>query len=1021
MIQSDPDRNPVEVLADEFARRCRQGERPSASEYAEKYPEYAEEIRDLFPSVGMMEQLNRKENVERELLERHSKFQGKPFERIGEFEILREIGRGGMGVVFEARQKSLGRRVALKVLSSGFLSTPKQLLRFHREATAAARLHHTNIVPVFGVGEQDDMHYYVMQFIDGVALDEVLRVLRKSETNDSCTAEETPKLPTTDTSSPSESRSSNFELDDAPASVSAIQAAECLNAAGHCKAVARIGLQVADALRYAHAQGVLHRDIKPANLLLDTQGATWIADFGLAKLAENDALTKSGDIVGTLRYMAPEQFYGQGDERSDIYSLGLTLYELLTLRQAREELRDAQGFEQFACRSLPAPRSIDSDIPRDLETIVLKAMAPEPDRRYASADAMAEDLERFLDDRPILARRASTAERMWRWGRRNPLSAMLTVSTLSLLVLIAVVASVSSVRTKMALARSDSDRKQVEQTMKLVESQRNRAQDEHARAEANLDLAMTAFKDIIESVSSRGMPHSIELDSDEEDSPRFESVVTAADAELLQNLLKFFDEFARQNRADLQEERVQAYRRVGDIRQRLIQFDQAETAYREALAIQQALLQKRPGDVTQVVAQAEIFNDLGAVLGKNGQHTKALESHRAAEEFLNGQPSDIGRDKATRFELARTLNLLTAIEVRSGGFPHGFHGFRRPGGDGRPNGENRPNGDNRPTGDFRPGGGNTPNLMRRPPSRPEDGSRFRESPNDNRNAAFLSRLQEKHHRALELLHELVAEEPKNADYQLALARCYRNQWSVVRRANQTDIADKSLDESIRILDQLVAGHPNNPQFRFELADTLSLTGWPPPATAPDEESRKRLERAVALGQELNAALPSVPEYRALLAGSHAKLASIERRSLELAAADEHYRQAVTLQTALAEQYPAAPIFRFSLGRPLREWGDLKRERGQLAESRQVFENGIKSFELARDSSQENPFYDRALGDLYQGLSETLRKVGDDTAADQAVRKARELGEHHWPRGPGFSRRPPRGSSDKPKSEETPSK
>src|SRR5262249_1925757 len=208
-----------------------------------------------------------------------------------------------------------------------------------------------------------------------------------------------------------------------------------------------------------------------------------------------------------------------------------------------------------------------------------------------------------------------------------------------LLVLIAVVASVSNVRIRMALDRSDADRQQVVQTMTLVENQRNRAQGEHARAEMNLDLAMTAFKDIIESVSSRGVPHSIELGDEEDDNlPHYESVVTAADAELLQNLLRFFDEFARQNRADLQEERVQAYRRVGDIRQRLIQFDQAETAYREALAIQQALLQKRPGDVAQIAAEAEIHNELGIVLAKNNQSTKALESHRAAEELLVGQP-----------------------------------------------------------------------------------------------------------------------------------------------------------------------------------------------------------------------------------------------------------------------------------------------------------------------------------------------------------------------------------------------
>ena len=176
------------------------------------------------------------------------------------------------------------------------------------------------------------------------------------------------------------------------------------------RSVAQIGRQAAQGLAYAHARGIVHRDIKPSNLLLDTAGVVWITDFGLAK-ADDDGLTATGDILGTLRYMAPERFRGEGDARADIYALGLTLYELLTLRPAFDSPDRLKLIEQIKTEEPARPRSLDGRIPRDLETIVLKAIDKDPDRRYPTADALAEDLRRFLDDEPIQARRTSTAER----------------------------------------------------------------------------------------------------------------------------------------------------------------------------------------------------------------------------------------------------------------------------------------------------------------------------------------------------------------------------------------------------------------------------------------------------------------------------------------------------------------------------------------------------------------------------------------------------------------------------------
>ena len=192
--------------------------------------------------------------------------------------------------------------------------------------------------------------------------------------------------------------------------------------------VARIGHQVADALAYAHGQGIVHRDIKPSNLLLDTKGTVWVADFGLAKAEDQQDLTHTGDILGTLRYMPPEAFGGKADSRGDIYSLGLTLYEMLAFRPAFDERDRGQLVKQVTTEEPPRLKKLNPEVPRDLETIVQKAIERDPAHRYASASELADDLRRFVDDEPIQARRASIAERLARWGRRNPAVASLAAA-----------------------------------------------------------------------------------------------------------------------------------------------------------------------------------------------------------------------------------------------------------------------------------------------------------------------------------------------------------------------------------------------------------------------------------------------------------------------------------------------------------------------------------------------------------------------------------------------------------------
>jgi eukaryotic-like serine/threonine-protein kinase len=521
----------LDRLAEEFAERFRRGERPSFKEYADRYPELADDIRELFPAlvkVGRVEEICQdRDEVER------GRAAIPPLTQVGDYRIIREIGHGGMGVVYEAEQVSLGRRVALKVLPWPGGRERNALERFRREARASARLHHTNIVPIFEVGQDGEVQYYAMQFIQGQSLDLVVDELqrlrgrslrergrraspgvpketRRSDSGASGLAGELgvarSLLSGQFDRAPTFIPAARSSLDDRGDSVPSgpvvsqttdpsalmpggeqLSSVESRHRAFH-RGVAHIGRQVAAALAHAHARGILHRDIKPSNLLLDTEGVVWVSDFGLAKV-DDDELTKTGDILGTLRYMAPERFRGQGDARADVYSLGLTLYELLTLRPAFDSPDRLALSEQIRTVEPPRPRSLDPRIPRDLETIVLKAIEKGPGDRYATAEAMAEDLWRFLNDEPILARRASAPERYARWARRNPVIAALG-GLLTAVLLVATISSVLVARRMSALARLKEGAARSERDAKLdAQAAQARADSQRQRAEQHLYIA----------------------------------------------------------------------------------------------------------------------------------------------------------------------------------------------------------------------------------------------------------------------------------------------------------------------------------------------------------------------------------------------------------------------------------------------------------------------------------------------------------------------------------------------------
>jgi serine/threonine-protein kinase len=343
-----------------------------------------------------------------------------------------------MGVVYEAQQISLNRRVALKVLPMAAAADPRQLQRFQLEAQAAACLHHTHLVPVHAVGSERGVPYYAMQYIEGHSLAELIAELRQLEGLDPVSRRAGgPSRSATWVSDELAGRADRPDVggpgapssgpppgpaDSAPGPGGRPSPGPTTRSPGYVRNVAQFGVQVAEALDHAHTRGIHHRDIKPGNLLFDAQGQLWVTDFGLAQIQGHPGLTMTGDVLGTLRYMSPEQALARReriDSRTDIYSLGVTLYELLTLRPAVDGKDRSEILRRIAEQEPASPRKLNPAVPRDLETVLLKAMAKEPSSRYATARELADELRRFLENRPIVSRPPSLLDRAAKWARRH--------------------------------------------------------------------------------------------------------------------------------------------------------------------------------------------------------------------------------------------------------------------------------------------------------------------------------------------------------------------------------------------------------------------------------------------------------------------------------------------------------------------------------------------------------------------------------------------------------------------------
>jgi serine/threonine protein kinase len=534
--QAERDERLAQIVL-EYLDAAQQGLEPDRGDFVARHPEFAVDLAQFFADRDELECLaaplreaagNGSVAGEIKAVRRAAALAAgsvPPAElgELGDFQLLREIGRGGMGIVYEAHQISLNRRVALKVLPLAAALDPKHLQRFRNEAQAAAQLHHSNIVPVHAVGSDRSVHYYAMQLIEGQSLAAIIAGLRQPNSKDvlglvgaaqapevkpSGPSPESPSRADTDPTAPygvtmehpapvtgEAIPESQDESETVPQGVLSTATERTIRSQRFFRRVAEIGIKAAEALDHAHQLGVVHRDVKPANLLVDVRGNVWVTDFGLALFKSDSGLTMTGELLGTLRYMSPEQTFakrGCVDHRTDIYSLGATLYELATLEPLFSGSDRQELLHHIAYDEPESPRSLNKAMPVELETIILKAVAKNPAERYATAQELGDDLQRFLQDKPILARRPTPIERLRKWARRHRPVVYSSVALL-MLALIGVSAGLCIVWNEKTKVWNEKTKTSL--ALKSAEEERERAENSFEQAREAVDSFTRVARD----------------------------------------------------------------------------------------------------------------------------------------------------------------------------------------------------------------------------------------------------------------------------------------------------------------------------------------------------------------------------------------------------------------------------------------------------------------------------------------------------------------------------------------------
>ncbi|MCL4204324.1 MAG: tetratricopeptide repeat protein [Pirellulaceae bacterium] len=792
---------------------------------------------------------------------------------LGDFVLIREIGRGGMGVVYEARQISLGRRVALKVLPFAAVLDRRQIARFNNEAQAAAQLQHPNIVPVFAVGAERGVHYYAMQFVDGQPLDRVIEELRGK-----------PPL------EPIDARATDVVLshmNDTLPTEAACTSTCCSpltrksgNLREYFRTVVGLGIQAAEALHAAHEDGVVHRDIKPSNLLLDGGGKLWVTDFGLARCQRAEtSLTKSGDMVGTLRYMSPEQTAGQSaliDHRTDIYSLGATLYELLTLQAAFPGHDGPELLRQIAHQEPERPARWQPQLPADLETVVLKAMAKSRDERYATAQQLADDLRCVLDGKPTLAKPPSSFDRLGKWARRH----QRIVASVAAACLIAVLGlGVSTL---------------------MIGREKHRAELNFERAELNYRHA----RGIVDRFGARLAERLVEI-------PGAEQIRR----ELLQDTLQYYQDLAAQARDDpaLRVDLATTYGKMGAIIENIGSTEEAIAAYESARELWDQLAAEAPRESDHRRKLALTLNHLAMLYARTGSTDDAFRAYRDAIRLQHRMVTGLSDADLHRGDLALTHNNLGLLQRETGRFAEAEASFREA---------------IRVQQDLVDAG-------------PEDAEQLRSLAASYNNLASLF-AQDRPEQAIEFYQPAVSFQERSGTlrtgslaHRSELALLYNNLATAHSRAGRFGEAALSYDRAVEIQSQLVEAAPAHKSYCHDLAVSHNNLGMLQSERGQTEDAGGSFQQALQFQMRLVGQHPQDVDLLSSLGGIYNNLGMVLETQHRLEEAATVYEKSVQCQQAAMAGAPSVARYRSFLSKHYHNYGRVLRQLGRPGQAAQA--------------------------------------------------------------------------------------
>jgi serine/threonine protein kinase/tetratricopeptide (TPR) repeat protein len=899
-------------LVEEVTARLKAGEAVNLDAFLQAHPDHAAELRRLYPALRLLADASHSGDLSCPPDATEPDGPGAGLGELGDFRLLRELGRGGMGVVYEAEQFSLRRRVALKVMPMAAALDSKQLQRFKNEAQAAAHLLHQNIVAVHAVGCERGVHFYAMQLIDGVTVAALITELRRQR---------------------GLSTAAPPEADTPPTALLSTQCSAIVPA--FFRAAANLGLQAAEALEHAHQMGVLHRDVKPANLLVDGHIHLWVTDFGLARVHSEANLTMTGDVVGTLRYMSPEQAAarpGLVDQRSDVYSLGVTLYEFLTLEPAFAGNDRQDLLRRVATEEPPPPRRWNPAIPRDLETIVLKAMAKEPAERYTTAQELADDLRRFLDDKPVRARRPTLTQRAARWARRHRPVVACAVAFLFLAV---AGLAASTLLVWRAERRATAGWAEAEEAHQGEIRQRQ-------RAEANAEMAFEAAERMYTRVAEEWLANQ----------PGLEDV----QRQFLLDALAFYERFAAENGANprVRRETGRAFGRVGRIRDALGEPDRAEEAYRRAADHQQALADEFPGEsgYRSDLAQSLIaWVDLLVSLNRFPEaEQKARRTLLLFEQLCKATP----RSPQYRLGAARTHGALGTIAERTGRAREAEDHYEQSLALRRGLRDEFPK-------DLTYQRSVAVALHNRGLFRQQRG-RLREAEDDLR-------------QSLQLKRRLAAESPA-LDHRRDQASSAVSLGALLRKAGRLPEAETLLRQAVPPLEQLAREFPRVHTLPHLLARCHDELGRVLQSARRLPEAERHYEQALAVLRKLAEEVPQVPLYRHDLALCHGELGNRRQAAGRLAEAELAVRQARDLFQKLADEFPREVSYRAGLGSAGNNLGALLADLGRPSQALPAYRAALK---VRRGLAKQFPDDDRhrhALAQTLNNMAQLLHARGD---------------------------------------------